>query len=96
MITSYSKKEIDSLMLVVSTEIGLRTEVSSTMMTRLSLHGLMKRINSELFPCNQELTSNKYSKDLLMLKPKLRRLLNSHMMTISVTSLPAQPILELQ
>jgi hypothetical protein len=26
----------------------------------------------------------------------LRRLLNSHMMTISVTSLPAQPILELQ
>jgi len=45
MTISFSNKEIDSLMLVVSIETGQKAEVFSIMMPKLSLCGSMKKIS---------------------------------------------------
>jgi len=45
MITSYSRREIDSLLLAISIGTGHQEEVFSTMTRRVSSFGSMKRIN---------------------------------------------------
>ena len=79
---------------VVLRETGQRLEEFITMITKLSSSGSMKKINSELSPCNKAPTSSKSSRDFPSLLVKLKRKLNSLMMNILVISLTAQPILE--
>jgi len=90
---SFSKRVIDSLMLVVSTENGQRTEVSIIMTPRLSWPGSMKKINLELFLCKMDLILDKFLKDWLQLYLNLRMFLSSVMMIIWVSLLLVQPIL---
>jgi len=73
LITSYSRKEIDSWKLVVSTDNGLILEESSITMTKLSYVGLMKRINSELYLCKKEEISRQFLKDWQMVRKLLKQ-----------------------
>jgi len=92
---SYSKREIDSWNAAESMKIGHITEVFSTMLTRLSLYGLMRKINWELFQCSQVQISDKSSRDLCSHFSNSNRLPNSHMIQILVISPHAQLTWEL-
>jgi len=80
---------------VVLTEIGLKEEAFSTMMRRLSSSGSMKKISFELSLCNKVQILVKFSLACQKLRPILRQLLASLMMTILATSPRAQLTLEL-
>ena len=95
MTISFSKKEIDSLRHATLIETGLREEVFSIMMPRLSWSGSMRRINSELFPCSQVPLLRKFSIDFAELHQRLKSTANSLMMSISDTSPLAQQTWEL-
>lgn len=82
-------------MLAVLTETGLLEEVSIIIKRRLSSSGLMKRINSESSLWRKVLILVPFSPDLPKEPPLSRRLPNSPMTHILVTSLHAQPTLVL-
>jgi len=82
-------------MLVALTEIGLRAEESSITMLNHSLFGLTKRISFASSLCNKAQILAKFSLACQKLRPILRQLLASLMMTILATSPRAQLTLEL-
>lgn len=86
---------IDSLRLATWTENGQKAEVFSIMMRKLSLCGLMKKINLESFPCNKVLISTRSSIDFQEPAPTSRRSPSSHTILTLVTSHHAQPTSEL-
>lgn len=88
-------REIDSSKHVASTVNGQREEVSSTTMPRPSSSGLMKKINSVLFPCRMEQISTLFSKDFQELLLQLKKLPSSQEMTTLDTLPHAQLTLEL-
>lgn len=95
MTISFSKKEIDSLKHATLTETGLREEVFSIMMTRLSWSGSMRKINLELFPCSQVQPLRKFLIDFAELHLRSKNFANSLMMNILDTLHLAQQTWEL-
>ena len=95
MITFYLRKEIDFWRHVIWIEIGHLVEVFSIMTKKVSLFGLTKKINSELYLCKMVPVSQKFSIVYLEPHQKLNKFANFLMTNIWVTSLLAQLILVL-
>jgi len=92
LITSFSRKEIVSSKLATSIVTGQTVVVSSTTRPRLSLSGLMKKINFASSPCNQVQDSMQSLTVFLVVPLRLKKLSISHTMNILATLPHAQPI----